>query len=178
MTAGQQIALTQAAIARQQRLQQAQQGLDAANPGQLVADQIAADRSNAMEDMSPWQPFEEAVNQYQDKGGKVNLSPALQSIRGLDAAGAGSQQPGQVVTDTGNPPVAPGVQGGAGDGGSNGVGVSHTPNMNGTPVPTDVATPPTGIDGLPAPKTGGGPGQATLTQKNARMPASMKGLGY
>ena len=160
MTAGQEIALTQAAKARQQRLQQAQQGLDAANPGAVVQDQLNAARSNAMEDMSPWQPFEEAVNQYQDKGGKVDLGSALSSIRGLD-----SQQPGQIVTDTGNPPAPPMLQGGAGDGGSNGVGVANAPNMNGTPLPA-VGDPRAGVGGM------------TLTQKNARMPNSMKGLGY
>ncbi len=168
MTAGQEISLTQAAKARQQRLQQAQQSLDAANPGAVVQDQMNAARSNAMEDMSPWQPFEEAVNQYQDKGGKVDLGGALSSIKGLDAAGTGSQQPGQTVTDTSNPPAPAGVpsmpQGGAGDGGSNGVGVPNAPNMNGTPM--GVGDPRSGIGG------------ATLTQKNARMPNSLKGLGY
>ena len=158
MTPLQEIALNQASKDRAQKLQQAQMGLDAAsNPLQQTTDQATMDRNNAMEQVSGWAPLSEAINQYQDKGGKVDLGSALSSIRGLD-----SQQPGQVVTDTSNPPSAPGVQGGAGDGGSNGVGVAHAPNVQNPPV------------GDPRAAIGG----ATLTQKNARMPNSMKGLGY
>jgi hypothetical protein len=43
--------------------------------------------------------------------------------------------------------------------------------------PTDVAQPATGVDGMSAPMPYKGAG-ITRTQKNARMPNSMQGLGY
>ena len=158
--------LQQASLARAQKAQQAQYGLDQAqNPLQTTTDQAAMDRDNAMNQAFGWAPFQEAVNEYQDKGGKVDLGSAMKSIQGLDSAGTQSQQPGQVVTDTGNPP-----QGG-----------STVPNVKPAPmVPAasdPQATPPTGVDGMPAPTPYKGT-STTLTQKNARMPASMKGLGY
>ncbi len=120
-----------------------------------------------------YQPFINAIAGQKFKAAMMGLggsasTPLYDQQR---AAMTDAGQPGQVVTDTSNPPPPPGVpsqpQGGAGDGGSNGVGVSNATNTNGTPLPA--VGDPRAVQ----------PGSPTQTQKSARMPKpnSMKGLG-